>query len=521
VTPGLTIGSRFGGYRVDSFVARGGMGMIYKATQLALDRTVALKIVVPELAPDEAFRARFKREAQLAGTLDHPNILPVYEAGEIDGQLFLAMRFVVGTDLQTLIAREHALSPERATAIIVQVASALDAAHSRGLVHRDVKPANILIAAEYGEERAYLTDFGLTKNVAASAQLTRTGQMVGTLDYVAPEQLEGGVVDGRVDTYALACVLFVAVTGRVPFDRPTDAAKLWAHVNDPRPSAAEASPSVSGGLDAVIRRGMATRREDRYESSGAFARAARAAAGAGVSTHSAPTEITPSPIGATVVAPPPSEDPGPAGAQRSADGGPPRQGFLSQRRWIVYPAGALLVLAVGAIIAIAAGGGASSPSSTTRASSPPASTSSPLSPPTTTQSTTGEPTTSVSTTTSTSEFAAYHARVATIVPRLRRVFNQFPNGRDFGMPSFSRRSLVVAAGLRNIADSLDALAPPPALAVDHEALVTHLREMEQTFQSLAQDSDNRDFNGATRDLNRTKVALAEVNAGVRSVQRSR
>jgi serine/threonine-protein kinase len=226
----------FGRYRIESFVARGGMGVIYKATQLALQRIVALKLVAPELAGDEAFRERFKREAMLAAALDHPSILPIYEAGEIDGQLFLAMRFVAGTDLDSLIRRERVLTPERATAIVAQVASALDAAHSRGLVHRDVKPGNILIAEEYGEERAYLTDFGLTKNVGTAAHLTKTGQMVGTLDYVAPEQVQGGAVDGRADGYALACVLYQAVTGQLPFDRPADVAKMWAHLNDPPPS---------------------------------------------------------------------------------------------------------------------------------------------------------------------------------------------------------------------------------------------------------------------------------------------
>ena len=267
---GLTSGSQFGGYRIESFVARGGMGVVYKATQLALDRAVALKLVAPELAHDEGFRERFKREAQLAASLDHPNILPIYEAGEIDGQLFLAMRFVLGTDMDTLIEREQVLSPERATAIVAQVAGALDAAHSRGLVHRDVKPGNILVAEEYGEEHAYLTDFGLTKSSSTAAHLTRTGYMVGTIDYVAPEQMQGGSVDGRVDTYALACVLYRALTGRIPFERAGDVAKMMAHLKDPVPSASAASPAVSAELDAVIRRGMAKRPEERYGSAGEF-----------------------------------------------------------------------------------------------------------------------------------------------------------------------------------------------------------------------------------------------------------
>ena len=176
-------------------------------------------------------------------SLDHPNILPIYEAGEVDGQLFLSMRFVEGTDLKSLI-EGPALAPPRAAALVAQVANALDAAHSRGLIHRDVKPGNILIAQEYGQERAYLADFGLSKNLAAGTRLTRTGFMVGTLDYVAPEQVQGGNVDGRVDTYALACVLFEAVTKQIPFERPDDAAKMWAHMSEPPPSAAALAPGI-------------------------------------------------------------------------------------------------------------------------------------------------------------------------------------------------------------------------------------------------------------------------------------
>jgi serine/threonine-protein kinase len=503
---GLSAGSLLGGYRVESLVARGGMGVIYKATQLALDRIVALKVVAPELAHDQAFRERFKRESLLAAALDHPNILPVYEAGEVDGQLFLAMRYVVGTDMDSLIRREQALPPERATAIVAQVAGALDAAHSRGLVHRDVKPGNILIAEEYGEERAYLTDFGLTKHAATEARLTRTGYMVGTLDYVAPEQVQGGDVDGRVDTYALACVLYQAVTGRVPFDRPSDAAKLWAHLNEPPPSAAAASPAVSSQLDAVIRRGMAKRPEERYASSGEFARAAHAAAAP--TAQRARTELEATQIEPTVVEPLLAATPAPETGDR---GGPPgRSGLrrvLDDRRRVAYGAGALLVLLIGAIVAIAAGGGggkASPGTAAAAANSPAAATT------TTVPTVTG-------TDTAAARASAYHAQVAAIFPRMEAVFNRFPKARDFGKPAFSQTSLSVAAGLRGIADNLDTLSPPSQVLVDHEALVTHLREMEQAFRSLAVDSDNRAFGAAHNDLNKTKVGLAQINASVRRV----
>jgi predicted Ser/Thr protein kinase len=509
----------FGRYRIESFVARGGMGVIYKATQLALQRIVALKLVAPELAGDEAFRERFKREAMLAAALDHPSILPIYEAGEIDGQLFLAMRFVAGTDLDSLIRRERVLTPERATAIVAQVASALDAAHSRGLVHRDVKPGNILIAEEYGEERAYLTDFGLTKNVGTAAHLTKTGQMVGTLDYVAPEQVQGGAVDGRADGYALACVLYQAVTGQLPFDRPADVAKMWAHLNDPPPSAAAVSPAVSSALDAVIRHGMAKRPEDRYSSSGEFARAARAAAGPIAPGQPARPEFEATQIDPTFVGPAPQAVAQPATDRPSTGGRPEARSALGRGRAPAYVAGALAILVIGAIIAIvAAGGGGKSGSATAgsvagRSTASVASTAS-AAPLTTVASTPSTTTTSPAA----AQAAAYHAQVNKIIPRLHAVFGRFPNGRDFGKPVFSRTALSVAAGLRGIADNLDGLSPPSNILLDHEALVTHLLEMEQAFRSLAADSDNRDFSAAERDLQASKVTVARINASVRRVQ---
>jgi serine/threonine-protein kinase len=500
---GLSAGTLFGGYRIESFLARGGMGLVYKATQLALERTVALKLVAPELAHDQAFRERFKREALLAASLDHPNILPVYEAGEIDGQLFLAMRLVAGTDLDSVIRREQALAPERAAAIVMQVAAALDAAHSRGLVHRDVKPGNVLIAAEYGEERAYLTDFGLTKNVATNAHLTRTGHMVGTLDYVAPEQAQGGKVDGRADTYALACLLFVTVTGQVPFDRPTDAAKLWAHLNDSPPSAAAVSPAVSPELDAVIQRGMSKRPEERYASSGEFARAAHEATvprGVGRLDR---TEIDPAALDPAEVEAQPARQASRTGADGTGTGGRSRldRAFGSRRR-AAYAAGAALVLIVGAIVALAAGGSGGGKPSTTPAAA------------TSAVSTAARPTTTTSA--ADAQLTAYHAQVAQITPLINSF--RLPQGKDFGKPVFSRTVLASAATLRGTADSLDALSPPPQLLTDHEGLVAHLREMEQALRSLAVDSDNRNFSGARTDLDRLKAANYEVAAGVRAVQ---
>jgi serine/threonine protein kinase len=233
-------GTILGGYRIDGVAGQGGMGVVYRATQLGLDRPVALKVIASELADSLDFRNRFKSEAQLAASIDHPNVVPVYEAGEADGVLYLAMRFVEGTDLRSLVAgTERGLEPDHAVRIVWQVGAALDAAHRRGLVHRDVKPPNVLVAQE-GEEHAYLTDFGLTKHAAAAGGITRTGQFVGTPDFSAPEQIRGEQADARADVYALGCVLFHALTGRVPFPRDTELATLWAHGYEPPPSTTSA-----------------------------------------------------------------------------------------------------------------------------------------------------------------------------------------------------------------------------------------------------------------------------------------
>src|SRR5436190_14504635 len=192
------------------------MGVVYRAIQIGLDRNVALKVITPQYASDEEFRERFKRESRLAASIEHPNVIPIYEAGESDGVLFLSMRYVDGTDLKSVLEREGTLEPRRAARIVAQVAEALDAAHAAGLVHRDIKPANILMASG---DHVYLTDFGLTKRASSESALTKTGQMVGTVDYVAPEQVEGGRVDARTDVYSLGCVLYHLLTGRVPYDK--------------------------------------------------------------------------------------------------------------------------------------------------------------------------------------------------------------------------------------------------------------------------------------------------------------
>ena len=267
-------GSRFAGFKIESVLGAGGMGVVYRATQLALDRTVALKLITPDFASDEDFRERFKRESRIAASIEHPNVVTVYEAGEEDGQLYIAMQYVEGTDLQALIRAEDGLEPARTAHLLAQVAAALDAAHARGLVHRDVKPANVLVA---DGDRAYLTDFGLTKRTA-SVGPTKTGHWVGTADYVAPEQIKGEPVDARADVYALGCVLYHALTGKPPFVRDSEVAKIWAHINDQPPSLLESSATPSPpAFDGVIRRAMAKAPGDRYPSAGDLGRAATAA----------------------------------------------------------------------------------------------------------------------------------------------------------------------------------------------------------------------------------------------------
>jgi ABC-type branched-subunit amino acid transport system substrate-binding protein/DNA-binding beta-propeller fold protein YncE len=260
----LPAGTTFAGYRVEAAVGRGGMGVVYRATDLSLQRPVALKLIAPELAEDDRFRRRFLRESRLAASLDHPSVVPVFEAGEHEGTLYIAMRFVEGRDLTTLLRRDGTLGRERSLPLLAQIAGALDAAHRRGLVHRDVKPSNVLVDED---GHAYLTDFGVSKQLAGDT--TDTGRMVGTLDYIAPEQIRGQRVDGRADQYALACVLYESLAGAPPFRRESEAETLWAHMQD-------APPKLAGqpALDPVLARGLAKDPDDRYGTCAALIEAA-------------------------------------------------------------------------------------------------------------------------------------------------------------------------------------------------------------------------------------------------------
>jgi predicted ATPase len=274
----LTAGTALGPYRVEAVLARGGMGVVYRATEVALGRPVALKVINPALAALPGFSERFKRESRFAASVDHPHIVPVYAAGECDGVVYIAMRLVEGTDLRSLIASHGPLDPARAADIVAYVASALDAAHARGFVHRDVKPANVLIAERASGEHVYLTDFGLSKRTGSVSALTASGHWVGTVDYVAPEQIRGDPVGKEADVYGLGCVLYEALTGEVPFPRENDLATLWAHASSAPPSASEAGPDVPSGLSTVAQRAMAKQPEDRYATAGELGAAAVAAA---------------------------------------------------------------------------------------------------------------------------------------------------------------------------------------------------------------------------------------------------
>ena len=337
-----------GGCRLDSLLGRGGMGTVYRGTQLALGREVAVK-VVPASDVEQALVARFKREARTAASLEHPHTIPIYAAGEEDGLLYLVMRLVHGPDLGGLIAREGPLAPARAVALIEQVAGALDAAHAAGLVHRDVKPGNVLVEHEHeDEEHAYLSDFGLMRRMVGATAITRVDEWVGSIEYVAPEQVEGQPVDHRADIYSLAGVLYTALTGERPFPRDHPTATAWAHVSAPRPRG-----SGSEAMDSVIARGMAVRPGERFQSAGELAAAARAALGGepvrppARSGDDQPTEVHTRRLSS---APRPGLAAGAAAGTRA----PARH-----RRWLWALLASLVLLAGGAAAIIALAPGAS------------------------------------------------------------------------------------------------------------------------------------------------------------------
>lgn len=250
----LSPGSTFGGYEVESVVGLGGIGILYRARQVRLDRPVALKLVEPTIARDPVIRERLRREARTVASLDHPNVVPLYEAGEADGTVFIVTRWVEGTELGTLIHDNGPLEPGRAARIAAQIADALEIAGEKGLVHRDIKPSNVIVTPE---DHVYVTDFGLAKRAATDPGLTGADQMLGTVDYVAPEQIEGSEPDARGDIYSLGCVLYEMLTGNAPFaDQKGGMAKMWAQVNAEPPSVRDTRVDVPQALADVIQHAM-------------------------------------------------------------------------------------------------------------------------------------------------------------------------------------------------------------------------------------------------------------------------
>ncbi|MFJ4366337.1 serine/threonine-protein kinase [Streptomyces chartreusis] len=320
--PSDLIGRQVAAYRIEREIGRGGMAVVYRARDLRLERTVALKLRAPELARNDTFRRRFSHESRTAAAIDHPHIVPVFEAGETDGVLYIAMRYVASSDLRHLLDREGPLPPGTALRIAAQVASALDAAHEHGLVHRDVKPGNILVARGTDSdhpEHVYLTDFGLTKKSLSLTGFTTVGQFVGTLDYVAPEQISGKPVDARCDVYGFACVVYECLAGHPPFRRDDDMALLWAHQYDEPPPLTEARPDLAAAVDAVFADALAKSPDQRQDSCLAFVAELRAAVAGGTGAGHAPTEVDLRVAGAR-------EEPADAGESRGRAAAQPSKG---------------------------------------------------------------------------------------------------------------------------------------------------------------------------------------------------
>ncbi len=273
----LNQGQALGEFEILAVAGIGGMGVVYRSRQRTLDRVVALKVIREEIAENTEYRERFMREAHLAASVDHPNIVSVFDVGEFGGRLALAMQWVQGENLREALRASGGMAPDRAVRVLSQMGGALDAIHGVGLVHRDIKPSNVLIRNVGGSDHAYLTDFGVAKRSDTVADLTATGMVVGTVDYMAPEQISGGHTDARTDVYALGCVFYELLSGRVPYERENSVAKLFAHVSDPPPRLQGPLAQLYPAFEPVLEKAMAKNPADRYMSAGDFARDATAA----------------------------------------------------------------------------------------------------------------------------------------------------------------------------------------------------------------------------------------------------
>jgi serine/threonine protein kinase len=361
------VGDEFAGYRLRAVVGRGGMSVVYQAENPRLGSVVALKVLAPEIATDDVFRARFLEESRIAASLNHPNVIPIYDMGPCDDLLYIAMRYVAGTDLRALLKKHSPLPPADSIFLTGQAARALDAAHRKGLVHRDVKPGNLLI--EHGQDgdpdHVYLSDFGITKYMLSRSGLTKTGEFLGTIDYVAPEQIQETPVDGRADEYSLGCVLYECLTGRVPFPKERDAAIIWAHVEEMPPPPSALQPELPAAVDDVFSRVLAKKPDDRYATCREFVDAARVSLGVAATQtgtsnqartsntatvlraqHSGPSH--PEVISQRGSVPPPA-----AGGQAGRDEPPPgSHGRQPRKRWRWVAAVAAAVILIGAGVGI-------------------------------------------------------------------------------------------------------------------------------------------------------------------------
>jgi serine/threonine protein kinase len=366
------VGDEFAGYRLRAVVGRGGMSVVYQAENPRLGSVVALKVLAPEIATDDVFRARFLEESRIAASLNHPNVIPIYDMGPADDLLYIAMRYVAGTDLRAVLKKHSPLPPADSIFLTGQAARALDAAHRKGLVHRDVKPGNLLI--EHGQDgdpdHVYLSDFGITKYMLSRSGLTKTGEFLGTIDYVAPEQIQETPVDGRADEYSLGCVLYECLTGRVPFPKERDAAIIWAHVEEMPPPPSALQPELPAAVDDVFARVLAKKPDDRYATCREFVDAARASLG--ITAAQTPTSNTATvlraqhsgPSGPEVVSQRGSVPPPAAGGRAGRDEpAPGSHGRRPNKRWRWVAAVAAAVVLIGAGLGVYLG---------TRSSTPPA-----------------------------------------------------------------------------------------------------------------------------------------------------
>jgi serine/threonine protein kinase len=348
----LKVGDRLGDFEIVEVAGAGGMGVVYKARQQSLERDVALKVIRDEIASEPEYRERFLREARLAASVDHPNVVTVYDVRDEDGRLYLVMQWIDGIDLRQLLDGSGRLTPKRATAIGQQLAGALDAVHgASGLVHRDVKPANILLRDVAGEDHAYLTDFGIAKPPDLFENLTRTGSTVGTTGYLSPEQIKGEDADPRSDLYSLGCVTFEMLTGKKPFTGENELAVRWAHAQDPRPLVSQVLPALGHRYDAFFQRALAIDPDDRFATGREFSDAlASAQASTGDTDPTALMGQTHEQTKAGPVTPPPAR----VGRQQT----PPAYGYATpppqQHRDRSGSPVALIVIGIVAVCGIAA-----------------------------------------------------------------------------------------------------------------------------------------------------------------------